>query len=187
MVNKKILIGSLLVLILLLLMPSIPAVQQKSVETSRKPTIIPIIRFNSYISLDVDTSELENSPIPPGNWVGVPIGIEYWTDIPEVFRSIPWPINNLILFRRFIAPIQEIYFESSDASDDIDVYFTYNPVLTDIPFSGETSESSTYMIILIGENTPSGAYIIRIDVSYYDIGRVDGGKYAIIIKFTVGN
>lgn len=184
--RKKILIGSLLVLTLLLLMPSIPAIQQKSIEISVKPTIIPIIRFNYFIDLNPDTSEL-NSPIPPGNWVGVPVGIEYWTDVPEVFRIIPWPINNLILFRRFFAPTQEIYFESSDAYDDIDVYFKCNPVLTDIPFSGETSESSTYMIILIGENTPSGEYILRTDVSYNDNGRVDGGKYAFIIQFTVGN
>ena len=81
--------------------------------------------------------------------------------------------------------MQEIYFERSDSYDDIDVYFTYNPILTDIPFSGEIIESSTYMIILIGENTPSGEYLLRTDVSFNDIGRVDGGKYAFIIEFTV--
>lgn len=150
--GKRILIGSMLVLAMLLLMPSIPAIQQKSIEASYKPTIGPFIRFDSYISLDVDTSEL-NSPIPPGSSVGVPIAIEYWTDIPQHFlRFIPWQIRNLFLFHRFIAPMQKIYFESSDTSDEIDVCFTQNPVLTDIPFSGGISESSAYMIILIGEN-----------------------------------
>ena len=182
--GKRILIGSMLVLAMLLLMPSIPAIQQSNNETSYKPTIRPI-RFDSYISLDVDTSEL-NSPIPPGHWVGVPITIEYRTDIPDMFKKIPFPLNNLILFHRFIAPIQKIYFESSDTSDEIDVYFTQNPVLTDIPFSGEKSESSTYMIILIGENTPSNSYLIHIEASCNDIHRVSGTEVGIAIEFTVG-
>ena len=182
--GKRILIGSMLVLAMLLLMPSIPAIQQKTIEVSHKPTIPPI-RFKSYISLDINISEL-NKPIP-GSWVVVPITVEYWTNIPEMFRRIPWPINNLILFRRFIAPMQEIYFESSDNSNDIDVYFTQNPVVTDIPFSGEISESSTYMIILIGENTPSNSYLIHIEASCNDIHRVSGTEVGIAIEFTVGN
>jgi len=40
--NKKILIGSILVLTLLLLMPSIPAIQQKTIEASYKPTAFPM-------------------------------------------------------------------------------------------------------------------------------------------------
>jgi len=91
------------------------------------------------------------------------------------------------LFHRFIAPMQKIYFESSDTSDEIDVCFTQNPVLTDIPFSGEISESSNYMIILIGENTPSNSYRINIDASCDDIHRVDGTEVGIAIVFTVGN
>ena len=184
--SKRILIGSLLVLTLLLLMPSIPAIQQKSIEASYKPTIRPFITYNSFIDLNINTSEL-NSTIPPCNSVVVPVAIEYWTDIPQFFQIIPWRIKNLILFYRFIAPIQEIYFESSDPSDDIDVYFPINPVLTDIPFSGETSEISTLIILVIGENTPSGVYRIRIDASCYNIGRLDGRKYSEAIEFTVGN
>lgn len=82
----------------------------------------------------------------------------------------------------------DVTFERTDNSNDIDVYFTQNPVLTDIPFSGEKSESSsTHMIILIGKNTPSNSYRIDIHASCYDIWRLDGRKHSEAIEFTVGD
>ena len=171
---------------MLLLMPSIPAIQEKNFEASHKPTIVPIIKFESFISFDIDTSELD-TPIPPGNVVILPINIKYWTDIPRFFHFIPWILRNPFLFGTIYYPVQEIHFDSSDPNNDIYVQFSRNTVFADILFSGKKSESSNDMIISIGENAPSDIYRIDIDASCYDIGRIDGSTHVITIEFTVGN
>jgi hypothetical protein len=82
--------------------------------------------------------------------------------------------------------MQEIYLECEDDSDDIDVYFSIDPVCTDIPYSGGISIFYSSMIILVGKDTPSGIYTIHTEAICYDIGRVNGFSDEVTIEFKVG-
>ena len=184
--GKRTLIGSILVLTLILLMPSIPAIQQNSIKISQKPIIFPIIRFESFISFEEDIVEVQ-SPISPGSHIVIPITFEYWTDIPKIFNYIPYQLNNLFLFYSFISPIQNIYFENLDNSSYIDIYFSQNPILIPIDYSVEKIKSSNNLIILVDENTPSDWYFFNIKAHCNDIGRVDGTNNIFSIAFFVDN
>jgi len=61
--NKKILIGSLLVLTLLLLMPSIPAIQQKTIEDKMYRDLVEKIDTNDMnILKELDLGKLPDHP-----------------------------------------------------------------------------------------------------------------------------
>ena len=184
--NKKILIGSMLVFTTLLLMSTIPAVQHKTIEDKAyKPTCIPFITYPSHIYSYGNYSEIL-SPIPPGNCVVIPYYNEYSISVPQFLQIVPWPLNTLWLFYSFVFPAQKIYFANSDVSDYIDVFFSPPLVYTNYLLSGEKSNSSTYLIICIGENTPCDIYNMKVYTYCKNVGRIKGDKFTRTITFTVG-
>ena len=160
-------------------------------NTDEKPGLINsicwpgLIKFNSNIDLDCNISEL-NKPVPFGTSVTVPITVTYWTEIPQLFWSVIWPINALILFFRFRFPMQKIFFESSDVPDGVKSYFSLNPVIIDIPFEGEIRKVNTSLIMsVIGKNALSTFHRIELNAFCKNIGRLEGTERKLCIEFFI--
>jgi hypothetical protein len=153
-------------------------VSQQAEESSR------LISFNSYIDLDYDTSPL-NDPLAIDVSVTVPVKVRYWTDIPAVFRSIPFPINFMILFGQAIGPMQKIHLEILNPPDWANVYISSPDVLTDIPFSDEEPKEITANLILSPRvEAPAVSYKIDLVASCGQIKRLNGFSYQESIDFT---
>jgi len=184
---KKLLVVGVIVLFLgVAIAPSIQSVQHKTIEDKAyKPTCIPFITYTAYTRLFGNFSEL-SSPIPPGNEVFIPLTIEYSTNIPQIFRIIPWPLNTLWLFYSFVFPAQKIYFANSDVSDYIDVQFSPPLVFTHLIYSGEQINISILMAIWVKDNTPCGTYEMELYSYFKDVGRIRGDKFTRTITFEVG-
>ena len=105
------------------------------------------ITFNSYIDFEYDSSAF-HEPLAIDVSVSIPIKIKYWTNIPDIFKKIPFPLNNLILFGSMIGPMQTIHLEVLDIPDWANIYISTPDILTDIPFEGdEPVEIETNLII----------------------------------------
>jgi len=154
------------------------AVSQQAEESPR------LISFNSYIDLDYDTSPL-NDPLAIDVSVAIPLKVRYWTDIPAIFRAIPFPINYLILFGQAIGPMQKIHLEILNPPDWANVYISSPDVLTDIPFSEEEHREITANLILSPRvEAPAVSYKIDIVASCNQIKRLNGFSYQESIDFT---
>jgi len=143
-----------------------------------------IITFKSYVNFEYDTSAL-NEPLAIDVSVSIPIKIKYWTNIPDVFRIIPFPLNNLILFGSVIGPMQTIHLEVLDPPEWANIYISSPDVLTDIPFEGdEPVEIETNLILAPGVDAPAESYRIDIKATWDSIKRLVGNSYQESIEFT---
>jgi len=143
-----------------------------------------LITFSSFIDFEYDTSTL-NEPLAIDVSVSIPITIKYWTDIPDVFKKIPFRLKNLILFGTMIGPMQTIHLEVLDIPDWANIYISSPDILTDIPFEGDGPvEIATILIISPRVEAPAEPYRIDIKATWDSFKRLDGNSYQESIEFT---
>jgi len=142
------------------------------------------ISFPSYIDFDYDVTSL-NEPLEIDVSVTIPITVKYWTDIPNIFRKIPFPFNYLILFGQPIGPMQKIHLEILNPPDWANVYISTPDVLIDIPFDGEEIiEMETNLILSPRVEAPAESYRIDIKATCESMKRLSGFSYQESIEFT---
>jgi len=142
------------------------------------------ITFNSFIDFEYDTSAL-NEPLVIDVSVSIPITIKYWTNIPDVFKRIPFRLNNLILFGSMIGPMQTIHLEVLDIPDWASIYISSPDILTDIPFEGDGPvEITTILIISPRVEAPAESYRISIKATWDSFKRLYGNSHQESIEFT---
>lgn len=183
--RKKIEIGIVLVITILFLMPSIQAIQTKLIKDNDY-RLINLISFQAYVQVEIeDISGLE-SPIPPGEWVSIPLTVKYSTNIPAMFKNIiPWPFNNLFLFYSFYRPMQKIMLEAIEDSEYIDIVFSENIFINPILYEGEETKISTFMYICIAEDTPCDKYNFNLFSYCEEFRRIESHNFTMGIEFTV--
>lgn len=183
--RKKIVIGIVLVITILFLMPPIQAIQTKLIkDNDYRP--IKLISFQAHLQVKIeDISGLE-SPIPAGEWVSIPLTVKYSTNIPAFFKNIiPWPFNNIFLFRSFYRPMQKINLETTEDSEYFDVVFSENAIYTPIIYDDEEKNIPVSMYICIAEDTPCDRYNFKL-FSYCDeFRRIESDNFTMGIEFTV--
>ncbi len=143
-----------------------------------------LITFTSYIDFEYDVSAL-NEPLVIDASVSIPIKIKYWTNIPDVFKKILFPFNNLILYGSILSPMQTIHLEVLDIPDWANIYISSPDILTDIPFEGDGPvEIETNLIISLRVEAPAESYKIDIKASCDSIKRLNGFSHQEAIEFT---
>ena len=177
---KKIL--SIVIVMLFVLLSYSPYLSAETKEKIHKDRTY-LISFNSYVDMEYNTTLL-NEPLEIG-YHTLPINISYWTNIPDFFRKIPFPINYLILFGQAIGPLQKIHLEILDAPDWANVYISSPDVLTDIPYKSEGKKiRRVNLIISLNLEAPPELYKLDIEVSCDQIKRLNGFSYQESIFFT---
>ena len=150
-------------------------------EETSKPYLL---SYNSYIDLSYDLSEL-NHPVPQMLSLTIPLTVEYWTNIPENFRILPYWFYNLFLFGQFKFPRAQIKVEVLNVPDWANIYITSPNLFIDIPFNGEGPyEINTNLVLLLYPNAPSVPYKIDIRATSEIIGRLNGFSFQESIEFT---
>ncbi len=113
------------------------------------------MEFRSYIDFDMDLSVL-NKPLEIDVVYEIPITVNYWTNIPDFFKSLPSRLTNNFLFDTTIKPMKEIRLEVEFIPSWADIYFISPVILADIPY--ESDAKSSVETILIIKITSSAAY-----------------------------
>ena len=148
------------------------------------PVAAKAISFKSYVDFEYDTSAL-NDPLAIDVSVSIPITIKYWTNIPDMFKKIPFPFNNMILFGSMIGPMQTIHLEVLDPPKWANIYLSSPDILTDIPFYSDGKvEIETNLILSPRIEAPAESYRIDIKASWDSIKRLDGNSYQESLEFT---
>jgi len=143
-----------------------------------------LITFNSFIDFEYDTSAL-NEPLEIDASVSIPITIKYWTNIPDMFKKIPFPLNNMILFGSMIGPMQTIHLEVLDPPEWANIYISSPDILTEIPLASDGPvEVETNLILSPRVEAPAESYRIDIRATWDSIKRLDGNSYQEAIEFT---
>lgn len=142
------------------------------------------ISFKSYVDFEYDTSAL-NEPLAIDVSVSIPIKIKYWTNIPDMFKKIPFPLNNMILFGSMIGPMQTIHLEVLEPPEWANIYISSPDILTEIPFDSDgIVEVETNLILSPRIEAPAESYRIDIKATWDSIKRLDGNSYQESIEFT---
>ena len=176
---KKIL--SIVIVMLFVLLSYSPYLSAETKEKIQKDRTY-LISFNSYVDMEYNTTLL-NEPIIGS--IILPINISYWTNIPDFFRKLAFPIDYLILFGQAIGPMQKIHLEILNPPDWANVYISSPDVLTDIPFYlEEIREISVDLILSPRVEAPSESYKIDIRASCDQIKRLNGFTYQESTDFT---
>lgn len=147
-----------------------------------------LITFNSYMDFEYDNSVL-NEPLEIDVTVSMPITVRFWTDIPPIFRSIPFPINYLILFGQSVGPMQKIHLEVVNPPDWANIFISSPDVLLDIPFNSQDPNQkyntrTTSLSISPKVEAPAESQKITIKATCEKIGRLKGTSYQETIPFT---
>jgi|WetSurMetagenome_2_1015567.scaffolds.fasta_scaffold00443_11 hypothetical protein len=143
-----------------------------------------LISFHSYMDLNYDPSIL-NKPLEIDVAMSIPITVSYWTDIPDIFSKIPYPLNNLILFGNPIGPMQKIHLELLQTPEWANIYFSSPDIITDIPFKSDgVFTKNTTLIISPKMEAPAEPQRISIKVSCESIKRINGFSFQKDIPFT---
>ena len=185
--NKRIIIGIMLVFTLLLLIPPINAIEQQTIEVMNcKPACIPIITYPSYIYAYGNISEI-TAPIPPSSTVIIPYYIEYRIDVPKILQYLPGMLSRLWLFNSFIQYPHELRLTNSEMPDYIDIAFlTPSVYIMNFLLSGDASTGSTDIIITIYENAPCDVYSFNVHTYSKEIGRIESCNHTRTFQFEVG-
>jgi len=185
--NKRIIIGSVLVLTLLLLMPSNPTIQQKTTEfINYKPTCFPFITYPSHVYAYGNISEI-TSPIAPGSTVKIPYYIEYKTDVPKILQYLPRMLSSLWLFNSFLWYPHELILTNSEMPEYI--YTAISPpsvYIVDFPYSGDVSTGSADIFISVYENAPCDVYSFDVHTYSKEVGRIESCNHTRTFQFEVG-
>jgi len=187
LIKKGLVVAVILLFLGLAFAPSIPALKQKTIEDKEfKPIKFPFYIYSAKAGVKIENISGLITPIPPGEWVSIPLIIEYWNNIPQRLKALPWPLITLWLFFSFHFSMQKIWLEITDVSDDIDIVFSENQLYTPIIYDGEQTNISISMYICVGENTPCGNYTMYLTSYCNDVGRINGDNLTRTIKFVVG-
>ncbi len=174
---KNVIIGIIFLLLLFNLFSPM-AISTDLAQQSKK------ITFKSYVDFEYDTSAL-NEPLAIDVSVLIPITIKYWTNIPDMFKKIPFPFNNMILFGSMIGPMQTIHLEVLDPPNWANIYLSSPDILTDIPFDSDGKvEIETNLILSLRIEAPAVSYRIDIKATWDSIKRLVGNSYQESIEFT---
>ena len=178
---KSIKTGIMLFVLISSIMTFLPNTEISKADDTESPRMI---SFNSYMDISYDLTPL-NDPLAIDVSVTIPITIDYWTNIPDFFRAIPFPINYLILFGQSIGPMQKIHLEVLNTPDWANIYITSQDVLTDIPFYGDGRyEIETNLVLSPRVEAPAVSYRIDVKASCDSIKRLSGFSYQESIEFT---
>jgi hypothetical protein len=167
---------------IILLISSITCSLASSQEENTPNQREKLISFNSYMDIYYDPTPLRE-PLEIELSVTIPIKIKYWTDIPSVFNKIPFPFNNLILFRKPIRPMQKIHIEILEAPDWANIYISTPDVISDIPI-GEEVEVETNLVLSPWMEAPAVPYKIVLRASCETIHRLNGFSFEESVEFT---
>jgi hypothetical protein len=178
---KTIKTGIILFVLLLSILSFVPTsevVKAEDPESSR------LIAFNSYLDLSYDITPL-NEPLAIDVSVTIPLTVYYWTNIPDFFRAIPFPINYIILFGQAIGPMQKIHLEVLNEPDWANIYISSPDILIDIPFHGDGQYKRDVNLVLSPRvEAPAVSYKIDVEASCGSIKRLNGFSYQESIEFT---
>ena len=179
---KNIKTGAILFLLISSIFTLVPSTElvkaDDGTESSR------LISFNSYMDLSYDLTPL-NDPLAIDVSVTIPITVYYWTNIPDFFSKIPFPLNYLILYGQPIGPEQLIHLEVLNTPDWANIYISSPDVLTDIPFDGDGKFSiDTNLILSPRVEAPATSYKIDVKATCGSIKRLNGFSYQESIEFT---
>jgi hypothetical protein len=144
-----------------------------------------LINYNSYLKLFINTSSI-NKPILINEPAILPVTVEYWTNIPNFFKKIPFRFRNYFLFGTFIGPLQEINFDIKNIPVWANIYVNTSFILTTIPYEGKVREVSADLIINITDEDPKESYRIDIIAECDDIKRLNGCDIQWSLEFTLG-
>lgn len=147
-----------------------------------------LITFNSYMDFQYDTEPL-SKPLDIDTSVSTQITVRFWTDIPQLFSKIPFPLNNLILFGQSVGPMQRIRFEVLNPPDWANIYISSPDVLLDIPFDSQdpNEKYTTGTVTLIVSpkiEAPATSQKIQIEATCDAIGKLKGTSRQETIEFT---
>jgi hypothetical protein len=143
-----------------------------------------LIMFHSYMDLQYDSTAL-NKPLQIDVAVSIPINVTYWTDIPDLFKKIPFPINNYILYGSPIGPEQKIHLELLQHPDWANIYFSSPDIILDIPLASEGKKTITTDLIISPKiEAPAESQRISIVVSCSELKRLGNYTFQKDIPFT---
>jgi hypothetical protein len=174
--------GFILFVLLFSIITFIPITEKTKADDGTESSRL--ISFNSYMDLSYDITPL-NDPLAIDVSVTIPITVHYWTNIPDFFRAIPFPINYIILYGQSIGPMQKIHLEVLNTPDWANIYITSPDVLTDIPFHGDGRyEIDTNLVLSPRVEAPAVSYKIDVKATCSSIKRLNGFSYQESIEFT---
>jgi hypothetical protein len=136
------------------------------------------------MDLNVNNDTAFSKPLEIDVAVMVPITVTYWTDIPKIFGSIPFPFNNIILFGSPVAPMQKIHLELLQQPDWANIYFSSADLIIDIPLEGVKKEIKSDLIISPKVEAPAESQRISIKVSCDQLKRLGDYTFQKDISFT---
>jgi len=142
------------------------------------------ISFNSYLTINYTATAL-NTPLQIDVPISVPVTVQFSTDIPDIFKKIPFPLNNIILFGAPIGPEEQIHLEIINPPDWANIYFSTSDLLCQIPFKSDGPiPIQTNLIISPTIQAPATPQRIDIVATCNQIKRLNNFTYQISIPFT---
>jgi len=143
-----------------------------------------MITFHSYMDLQYNDTVL-NKPLEIDVAVSIPVTVIFWTDIPTIFKKIPFPFNNLILFGTPVGPMAKIHMELLQQPEWANIYFSSPDLISDIPFEVDGKKSiQTNLIISPKVEAPAESQRISIKVSVEELKRLGSYTFQKDIPFT---
>jgi hypothetical protein len=174
-------------IILLFLMTSIYPVaiseinDFNDIDVSSNPYLL---SYHSYIDLSYEISDLLEPLNQMYVWT-IPITVDFWTDIPDFFRILPYRFANLFLYKQFYSPMVQINLEVLNAPEWAQIYINSPNLIIDIPFYGDGKYYlATSLVFLIYENAPSTSHYIDIRATSEGFGRLNGFSHQESIFFS---
>ena len=142
-----------------------------------------VISFHSYMDLTYDPTIL-NKPLQIDVAIAVPITVQFWTDIPDIFTK-GWPFNFLFLFGSSIVPMQQIHLELLETPTWANIYFSSPDLIVDIPFESDGKVNiNTTLIISPKIEAPAESQRISIKATINTLKRLGGFTFQKEIPFT---
>ncbi len=151
--------------------------------TNKPVTAARLISFHSYMDLTYDPTIL-NKPLQIDVAVAVPVQVQFWTDIPDIF-SKGWPFNFLFLFGSSIVPMQQIHLELLESPSWANIYFSSPDLIVDIPFESEGKKLINATLIISPKiEAPAESQRISIKATINSLKRLGGFTFQKEIPFT---
>ncbi len=142
-----------------------------------------LMNFQSFLEIEYDLSLL-NQILEIGVVYEIPITVNYWTTIPDAFKSMPSKLINYFLFNTTIKPMKEIKLEVENTPSWADIYFTSPEILVDIPYESGKSSAEAILVIKLSSVAPNVPYYIKLVVSTEQVKRLIGFTNKELMIFT---
>jgi len=141
--------------------------------------------FHSYISIEVDESEVDklSQPLPLFTATPIQLKVSYWHDIPISLGGLGGMAKRCLIFGTFV-PQQIIHLEIENKPDWATIYFSEPDVIMDVPDRGEKEVKTVTLTISPLREAPSEPTDITIVATCGKLGLLGGAKYRYTISFT---